>query len=68
MDRVIPKEDIPDRERVCKQWNFVNDPVMEEISLRAPISEKFKTWRVKGYQGGVCGEDRFGFSVKRTGI
>ena len=42
MDRVIPKEDIPDRERECKQWNFENDPVMEVISLRSPVNGKFK--------------------------
>ena len=67
-DRVIPKEDIPDRERECKQWNFENDSVMEEISLRSPVNDKFKTWRVKGCQGGVCGEDLFGFSVQRAWI
>jgi hypothetical protein len=67
-DRVIPKEDIPDRERECKQWNFENDAVMEEISLRSPVKDKFKTWRVKGYQDGVCSDSRFRFSVKGRSI
>jgi hypothetical protein len=49
MDRVIPKKDIPDRERECKQWNFENDPVMEVISLHLPVNGKFKIWSVKGY-------------------
>jgi hypothetical protein len=41
---------------------------MEGISLRLPVNDKFKTWRVKGYQDGVCSDGLFGFSVKRTWI
>lgn len=52
-------------DRECKQWNIENDAVMEEISLRSPVKDKFKTWRVKGYQDGVS---RFRFSVKGRSI
>jgi hypothetical protein len=68
MDCVIPKEDIPDREREFKQWSSENDSVMEEIYFGLPVKDKFKAWRVKGYQDGVCSDGRFGFSVKRTWI
>jgi hypothetical protein len=67
-DHVIPKEDIPDRERECKHWNCENDPVMEVISLRSPANGKFKAWRVEGCQDGVCGGGRFELSVKRRWI
>ncbi|KAE9366745.1 hypothetical protein N431DRAFT_548499 [Stipitochalara longipes BDJ] len=61
----VPKEEIPNRETECEQWTLENDPIMEEIYLRAPVNDKLTTWVVKGSQNdGVT--DRFGSSVMRT--
>jgi len=64
--RVIPKEEIPDRETECEQWTLELDPDMEEIYLRSPVNDKITTWEVKGSRSGLV--DRFGSSVMRTWI
>jgi hypothetical protein len=63
----INKEDIPDRDRDCAQWAYDTDPDMREVALRAPVNERFLTWRVNGMKEGV-NPDRFGFSVWRSWV